>query len=133
MSTETSLAEGTLLHSGDHLQLVVYQRDWMPGFAGFVHKPKQGDPLDGAHIVLNIGAFMACVADGDIAPSELPYFIAESLMHEVIHALEAWARVEFSEDRVEALITRYREYHAALEAEHGHAASSVRDGDGDPD
>jgi hypothetical protein len=49
------------------------------------------------------------VQTGDLDKKDLPYFVAESLMHEVIHVLEAWAGVEFSEDRVEELLTKYRE------------------------
>lgn len=91
----------------DRISIRVYQQDFMPGFAAYVD---DGEIDEGkAHVLLNVGDFLATVKAGDVQPSELPYFIAESLMHEVIHVLEAWAGVEFSEDRVEALIEKYRE------------------------
>jgi hypothetical protein len=50
-------------------------------------------------------------------PSEIPYFIAESMMHEVIHAIEKWADVEFWEERVEALIHKYSVVRGKLPAD----------------
>jgi hypothetical protein len=86
----------------------VYQQDWIPGWAAFIHDgsvKRHGT----AHVVINLGAVMSSRALGKMAQTEIPYFIAESIMHEVIHALEAWAGVEFNEDRVEALLWRYRQ------------------------
>lgn len=86
----------------------IYQHDFIPGFAAF----RDDDQIEAsakAHVVLNLASFLATSELGDVPPSELPYIIAESLMHEVIHVLEAWAKVEFSEERVESLLTQYRE------------------------
>lgn len=89
----------------DRITVEVRQHDWIPGFAAYL----SGSVLEGpAHVVLNVGAFMASIEAGDIAADEVPYLVAESLMHEVMHALEDWAGVEFSEDRIEALLTKYR-------------------------
>jgi hypothetical protein len=89
------------------LKIEIRQQDWIPGFAAFADDGaiKQGT----AHVVLNVGALMAAVAAKDMPASEIPYVVADSIMHEVIHALEAWAGVEFSEERVEALIEKYRD------------------------
>lgn len=92
----------------------VYQQDWIPAFAAFLD---DGSLQAGARpkIAINIGALMAAVASGDIDKSELPYVVAETMMHEIIHVLESWAGVEFSEDRVDALIEKYRQ-DAAIDA-----------------
>ncbi len=89
------------------MKIDVYQSDWIPGWAAFLD---DGSVQEGAtaKIGLNVGAFMAAVHTKDVAPSDVPYMVAESIMHEVMHALEAWASVEFSEERVEALLTKYR-------------------------
>ena len=89
-----------------------HQHDWVPAFAAFVPGATTPEPDAKAFCVLNVAAFLESVDCGDLAPSELPYFIAETMMHEIIHALEQWAGVEFSEERVEALLARYRD-HAA--------------------
>ena len=91
----------------DVLRLEVYQSDWMPGFAAFLDDGKVAEDAK-AHIALNLACFLACVETGEVPRADLPYVIAESLMHEVIHALESWAEVEFSEERVEKLLTEYR-------------------------
>lgn len=89
------------------LKIEFYQHDWIPGFAAY---------LDGAgsksqaFCVLNLGAMLGAVHTADVRADELPYFIAESMMHEVIHALEKWAGVEFNEQRVEALLERYAQH-----------------------
>lgn len=90
------------------IRIEVFQKDWMPGFASFLD---DGAVVEGApvHIALNLGSLLCAVQSGDLAKRDLPYFIAETLMHETIHALEAWAQVEFSEDRVEELLTQYRD------------------------
>lgn len=89
------------------MKIDVYQQDWIPGFAAFLD---DGSVRTGAaaKIGLNIGALMAAVASKDMEPEDVPYVVAETIMHEVMHALEAWAGVEFSEDRIEALIEAYR-------------------------
>lgn len=86
----------------------IYQHDWIPGFAAF-HNDHSINESAKAHVVLNLGSMLAAVKEGDLKSQDLPYLIAESLMHEVIHTLEAWANVEFSEDRVEGLLEKYRE------------------------
>jgi len=93
----------------NHITLEVHQHDWMPGFAAFLHQENELAQGAKAHILLNIGSLMSAVQTGDLDRKDLPYMIAESIMHEVIHALESWANVEFSEDRVEELLTKYRE------------------------
>lgn len=101
-------AAATVLEHAEQLKLAVhcYQQDWMPGFAAFLD---DGSIQEGAapKIAINLGAFMAAVANDDIAKEDLPYVIAESIMHELIHVLEAWAGVEFNEDRVEGLLSQY--------------------------
>jgi hypothetical protein len=88
------------------MKVEVYQQDWMPGFAAFAD---DGSVQQGtAHVGLNIGALMAAVETKDIEKKDVPYIVAESLMHEVIHALEEWAGVEFNEDKVEELLLAYR-------------------------
>lgn len=87
------------------------QWDWIPGFAAFIHSDQsnlQLDPDARAFCVLNLGSHLATIASGDAKAVDLPYQIARDMMHEVIHALEAWAGVEFSEERVEKLIDDYQ-------------------------
>lgn len=91
----------------DRISLEVFQHDWIPGFAAF-HDDGSLDETAKAHVVLNLGSLLAVVIAKDLPAQELPYVIAESLMHEAIHALEAWAKVEFSEERIEALTEQYR-------------------------
>ncbi len=91
----------------EKLVLSVHQQDWVPGFANLIvgsHWRKSAHLMIG----LNVGALMAAVAEKDIGAADAPYHIAASIMHEVIHVLELWAGVEFSEERVEALIEKYR-------------------------
>jgi len=90
----------------DRIKIEVHQNDWMPGFAAF-HKGKK-NPNSKPFITINIGSMLALVENKDIEKSELPYVVAECLMHEIFHSLENWANVEFSEKRVEKLITKYR-------------------------
>lgn len=97
----------------DGITIEVYQHDWIPGFAAFLNDGSLSYHGT-AHVVLNLGSLLAAVDGKDIASSEVPHFVAESLMHEVFHALESWANVEFSEDRVNALIEKYRTQVAEL-------------------
>jgi hypothetical protein len=90
------------------IRIEVYQEDWIPGFAAFHDDGNLRDTAK-AHVVLNLAANLLAVEDGDIPKSDLPYIIAENIMHEVIHVLEAWCDQEFSEERVEALLTKYRD------------------------
>lgn len=85
-----------------------YQQDWMPGFAAFLPDSTTPSPDAKAFCVLNVGALTACVATGDIGRADLPYIIADSIVHELVHVLEQWAGVEFDEDRTEAVVERYR-------------------------
>lgn len=88
------------------LRIEVHQQDWIPGFAAFLDDGEAAD-TGKAHVVLNLGSILAMVQTGDMDPKEVPYFVAESIMHEVMHALEAWAGVEFSEERIETLLEQY--------------------------
>ena len=85
-----------------------HQQDWIPGFAAFLPKATTPPPNSRAFCVLNVGSLMATVASGDVPPNDLPGFVVESLIHEVGHVVEQWAKVEFSEERVEALTEKYR-------------------------
>ncbi|WP_430912859.1 hypothetical protein [Methylobacterium sp. sgz302541] len=85
-----------------------HQHDWIPGFAAFAPGATTPGPDSRAFCVLNLGSILGTVETGDVPPTDLPYFIAESMMHEVMHALEQWAGTEFSEERVEALLAKYR-------------------------
>lgn len=93
----------------------VYQHDWLPGFAAFQEGSLEATGK--AYVVLNLGSLLAMVESGDAEASDLPYIVAESIMHEVVHALEEWAGVEFNEERVEALIEKYRATYAQEESD----------------
>ncbi|MEW8494249.1 MAG: hypothetical protein AB2604_10625 [Candidatus Thiodiazotropha taylori] len=90
------------------LVLNIYQQDWMPGFAAFLDDGAIQSNAP-AHLALNIGSTLLAVESVDLSAEDVPYMLAETLMHEIIHALESWASVEFSEERVEQLLTQYRE------------------------
>ncbi len=85
-----------------------HQQDFIPGFAAFLPNATTPQPNSTAFCVLNVGSFLAAIETGDADKAELPYAIAESMMHEVMHVLEQWAGVEFSEDRIEAMLDQYR-------------------------
>jgi len=91
----------------NNIRLEVYQNDWLPGFAAFLHDGKMKKEAR-AHLVINIENMVEMANRSEAEKPELPYVIAEALTHEVFHAIEAWAEVEFSEERVEALIDKYR-------------------------
>lgn len=84
-----------------------HQQDWIEGFAAFLPDATTPQPNSRAFCVLNLGAILGMVATGDMPRSEMPYMVAESMMHEIIHVLEQWAGVEFNEERVEALLQKY--------------------------
>lgn len=88
------------------VRIEVYQQDWMPGFAAFNDDGsiQKGAPV---HVAINLGDLLSCVKDQQIKLTDLPYVISESVMHEIIHALESWTGNEFNEDRVQALIAKY--------------------------
>lgn len=85
-----------------------HQQDWIPGFAAFHPGATTPAPDAKAFCVLNLGSILATVEAGGVPASDVPYFIAESMMHEVMHVLEQWAGAEFSEERVEFLLENYR-------------------------
>ncbi len=91
-----------------------HQHDWLPGFAAFHPGATTPAPDSRAFCVLNLGSMLATVKAGAVPAADLPYFIAESMMHEVVHVIEQWAGVEFSEERVDALLEKYGE---VIEAE----------------
>jgi hypothetical protein len=86
----------------------VVQADGIQGFACYL-SPSMKDRR--CIIGLNVEAFMGCVATGQIKQKDLPYILAESIMHEVIHALEEWAKVKFSHRKVNKLIKAYSEHY----------------------
>lgn len=93
----------------DHLTIKVYQQDWIPGFAALINYEER-EASDSAHVVLNLGSLLSLIEqEEDYNPKDVPYIVAESLMHEIAHALEQWAFVEFDEDRVEELTEKYRQ------------------------
>jgi hypothetical protein len=100
----------------NNITIKVFQEDFIPGFAGFRNYQDQ-ENMAHAHVVLNVGSLLGMVNQGDCEPSELPYVVAECLMHEIVHVLESWAGVEFSEERVEALIEKYRAKYGVNEEE----------------
>jgi hypothetical protein len=106
MTTNDTLAERGGAESLPRVEF--YQHDWLPAFAAFVPGATVPAPDARAFCVVNLQAFLEAVETGDLRPTELPYFLAESMMHEIIHVLEQWASIEFSEDRVEALLEKYR-------------------------
>ena len=87
------------------INIEVHQKDWIPGFAAFQEGSLKHEGH--AHVVLNLGSILCASAVGHLEKKDVPYFVAESLMHEVIHVLEEWADVEFSEKRVEKLLLEY--------------------------
>jgi hypothetical protein len=60
-------------------------------------------------VILSIENFAWLIKDGEIDKEELPYFIAETIVHEVIHVLEDWAGVEFNEEKVDKIISKLKE------------------------
>jgi predicted ATP-grasp superfamily ATP-dependent carboligase len=83
----------------------IFQQDDIAAFGCYLDKSiKKRRCLIG----LNVNAFLAAVHSKDLSPRELPYTIAETIMHEIMHALEDWAKVEFSHRRINKLINEYR-------------------------
>lgn len=93
----------------DVISIEVYQQDWIPGFAAFMHNGSVHKDAK-AHVVINLAAMAAAVKLGDIDKKDLPYAIVSDLLHEIIHVLEAWAGVEFSEERVDKIVEMYEQY-----------------------
>jgi hypothetical protein len=88
------------------LKVKVYQTDWIPGFSAFIKGSvkKNAEAIIGLNLISVLGA----VELKEIDKKEVPYVVAKLIMHEVIHALEEWADVEFNEKRVEELIEEYK-------------------------
>jgi len=85
------------------------QHDWQPGFASFLAQEEGGlDPNGPAFCTLNLAAFLSTRDAHGADHASLVESIADTMVHEVIHVIEAWAGTEFSEQCVEALIARYR-------------------------
>lgn len=86
----------------------VVQMDGIEGFACYLSpSAKKGKAIIG----LNVEALMIGVLAKDFRVKDLPYIVADSIMHETIHALEDWAGVQFSEKKVEGLISAYRRHY----------------------
>ncbi len=109
----------------DKIKIVIYQNDELPAFAGYLSPSLK--EMDKAVVGLSIENLVATVAMKDIAPDELPYFIAESIMHEVIHVLEDWADVEFSEERVDLIIQAYQEKYKSMKETMSNAEEFLND------
>lgn len=90
----------------NNISIEVYQHDWIPGFAAYYAGSLSKKSK--AHVVLNLGSLLVAVAEKEIDKKDIPYVVAETLMHEVIHVLEEWANVEFSEEKVEKMISEYQ-------------------------
>lgn len=92
------------------IKLTIYQQDWIPGFAAFIFengKIKKGKDVK-ANLVLNIGSFIAAVKVGDVEKKEIPYFITETIIHELVHVLQAYFKEEFSEKKIHKLTEKYQ-------------------------
>jgi hypothetical protein len=86
----------------------VVQADGVEGFAFY----KVGSVKDNRCVIgLNVEAFVGCVAMKQIRLKDLPYVMAESIMHEVIHAIEDWAKVEFSHKKINKMLESYAEHY----------------------
>lgn len=94
------------------MQIEFRQHDWIPGFAAFEAGSTEPGP---AFCVLNLGSILCGVATGDTPKEDVPYIVAESMMHEIIHAIEEWAGVEFNCERIEGLLTKYGQAAKAAE------------------
>lgn len=86
-----------------------HQWDWIEGFAAFIEDGQVFNEDSKAFCVLNLGSFLTAIRTENIPAHQVPYFIAESMMHEIIHVIEKWAEQEFSEGKVEELLARYYE------------------------
>lgn len=98
------------------IKLEIHQHDWIPGWAAFMDDGELNESSK-AHIILNLGSHLCAIQTNDLDRKDLPYMIAENIMHEVIHALEAWADVEFDEDRVEELLEKYNKKYGKSQKE----------------
>jgi hypothetical protein len=101
------LVKGKNRKMKDKIRIEIRQQDWIPGFAAFMEGSLKATGK--AHVILNVGSLMALVKKKTIKSKEIPYFVAECLMHEVVHVLEEWAEVSFSEKKIHELIEKYQE------------------------
>ncbi len=69
------------------MKIEFHQHDWIPGFAAFAPKATTPAPDSRAFCVLNLGSVLAAVEARDMPAADIPYLIAESMMHEVMHGL----------------------------------------------
>ena len=91
----------------DKIRIEIRQQDWIPGFAAFAEGSLKATGK--AHVVLNVGSLMSLVKSKKMKPKEIPYLVAECLMHEFVHVLEEWAKTSFSEKKIHELIEKYSE------------------------
>lgn len=85
------------------------QHDWMPGFAAYLHEEGKPFPQGTAFCAINLHALLGAYVTTDETHAGFVESIADTMVHEVIHVIEAWAGVEFSEQHVEKLIDGYRQ------------------------
>lgn len=90
-----------------NIEIKVYQHDWIPGFAAYMSNGKLRKNAK-AHVVINLGSNLLTIIKGDVDKKDFPGVIAEDLLHEILHVLEEWAGLEFSEERVEKIIEKYK-------------------------
>jgi len=84
----------------------------IPGFSAFLSDGtlnEQSEPH--AEIVLNIGSSLVAIEEKSIDKKHMPYLIMEDIIHELTHVLEEWCGVEFNEEKVEALLEKYRQHY----------------------
>lgn len=93
------------------IKIRLFQRDFIPGFGGYVAGSVHKKPH--AEILLNVGGMIGAYRMGDVPLKQLPYDIAASVVHEIGHVIEDWARVRFSEKKVEVLVEKYRRSYRA--------------------
>lgn len=94
-----------------------HQSDWQPGWAAFIDDGQNFNEASKAFCTLNLGAHLAAIETGAMRAADMPYLVAETMMHEIVHVIEKWAGIEFSEERVEALLDRYRERYGRMAGE----------------
>lgn len=105
------LMEITRLHQANNFPIIqFFQQDWIPGFAAFIDDGMELKPDSRPFCVLNVGSLITMHRAGDVDAREIPYIVAETMMHEIMHVIEKWAGVEFSEEKVELLLEKYRHY-----------------------
>lgn len=94
------------------IELKIYQQDFMPGFAAYVRDKNNvliKDKKIKANLTLNIGSFIVSIIEKDIKQKDLPYYISETIMHEITHVLEDYFKVKFSERKIHKLTEKYYE------------------------